>query len=543
MRAILPEDKLLTSEEALAILFRERPLKFDVQEIHISDALNKISAENIYSDIDLPPFSRSTVDGFAIRSQYSPGKFKKIGKINIGEYSTLKIEENETVEVDTGAILPEGADAVVKIEDVKIDGDYIIIPEKISFGRNVAWIGSDIPRGFEAVKKGDRLTPEKIALLASIGVDKVKVYVLPKVYIVITGDELIPPGKPLEPGKIYESNLYYLLSRLKEDGITVIGYDVVRDNKEEIEKVLEKASAQADVIITTGGTSAGEKDFVHQIVSEKGRLIVHGIKFKPGKPTLFGEFKGKTLIGLPGNIVSSIMVYDRIISKYLVPEGNKDINIPLKLLLPISADKKRFTYTPVYVVDNYAIPIPFDSHMIGSFSSADGFIGLEAGAKINEDDMAEVTIKNTNDLNAPTLIGEEDIRFYKLSVRKIFLGSYVGCKALEKGIGDVIVVSSLVCTPKEYDYIIERKILVNGEEEGKVVGYLDWIGISKLVSNPNVKLKSPSTAPNFLGKAKVYAPEGYIKGKEFASEKLYIIIRNNKRRLSSRIFEELAKFN
>lgn len=526
MRAILREDNLLTDIEALEILFKERPPAINVEEVDILNALNRISAEDIYSTIDLPPFSRSTVDGFAIKSIYTPGKFRILGKINIGESTNLKIEGNETIEVDTGSMLPEGADAVVKIEDVKIEGNYIIVPDKISFGKNVAWIGSDIPKGFQVVRKGDRLTAEKITLLASIGISKVKVYVLPKVYIIITGDELIQPGRPLEPGKIYESNLYYLVSRLKEDGVRVVGYEVVRDNREEIEKALIRGSEVADVIITTGGTSAGEKDFVHQIIKEKGKIIVHGIKFKPGKPTLFGEFRGKTVIGLPGNVVSSIMVYDRIISKYLIPQRNNDINVPLKLLLPLVADKYRLTYTPVHIVNNYAIPIPFDSYMIGSFSAADGFVGLEPGSKFNEGEEVKVTIKNTNDINTPTLIGEEDTRFYSLPMRKIFLGSYVGCKAIEKGVGDIIVVSSLFCTPKDYDYVIERKILVNGEDKENVVGYFEWIGISKLITNPSVKLKSPRTAFNFLGKAKVYAPEGYIEGKEIGKEKLFVVVRN-----------------
>ncbi|ARM75151.1 molybdopterin-binding protein [Acidianus manzaensis] len=524
MRAILPEDNLLTYKQALSILIKEKPLTYKISEVNLFEALNRISAEDIYSNIDLPPFSRSTVDGFAIKSSYTPGKFKIKAKINIGESTNLRIEGNDAIEVDTGAMIPEGADAVVKIEDTKIERDYVLIPEKISFGKNVAWIGSDIPKGFEIIKKGEILSPEKIAFLSSAGIDKIKVYDLPKIYLIITGNELVHPGEKLEPGKIYESNLYYLYARLVQDGIKVVGYEIVKDDKNEIENALERGAEKADVIITTGGTSAGEKDFVHQIISEKGRIIVHGIKFKPGKPTLFGEFKGKTVIGLPGNIVSTIMVYDRIVSKYLLPSKSNDIIATLKVLTELSADKKRFTYTPVYIVNGYAIPIPFDSYMVGSFSSADGFVGLEPGSKIKENESIDVIVKNIN--NNPTIIGEEDKRFYNLPFRKIFLGSYVGYKALEKGIGDVIVVSSLYCTPEKYDYMIERNILVNGNENQEEVGYFDWIGISKLIKNPAVKLKSPNTAINFLGKARVYAPEGYIDGKEFAKEKLYVVILN-----------------
>ncbi|MFP3162475.1 MAG: molybdopterin-binding protein [Acidianus hospitalis] len=527
MRPILPEDSLLSAQEAISLFVSKVPPERRIKEIEITDALNKISAEDVYSPIDLPPFSRSTVDGFAVKSSFTPGKFKIIGKINIGEYKKIEISDNEAVEVDTGAMIPKGADAVIKIEETKIEGEYVEIPKKLNFGTNIAWIGSDMPRGTQILYKGEKITPEKIAFLASAGIGKVKVYEPPSVYVISTGDELIEPGKELQPGKIYESNLHFLISRLKNDGYNVVGHKVVGDDKDKIEEALEEASEIADVIIITGGTSAGEKDLVHQIIREKGEIIVHGLKFKPGKPTLLGKFKGKPVFGLPGNIVSTIMIYDRVIRNYLSlmkgEENTTEETEYAQLLLPVKADKKRFTYIPVYLVQGFAIPIPFDSYMVGSFSLADGFIGLEPGTELKEGDKVEVIIKR-KDMRI-TLIGEEDKRFDNLNVRKIYLGSQVSCKALEKGIGDIVVVSSLFCTPNNYDYLIERRILEQGE--GDEVGYFDWLGLSKFNRNPSVKLKSPSTVLNFLGKAKVFAPEGYLKeGKELGKEKLFVIVRN-----------------
>jgi molybdenum cofactor synthesis domain-containing protein len=525
MRAILPEDNLLFAEEALKKFISALPPKIYINEIQILDSLDKISAEDVYSPIDLPPFSRSTVDGYALRFEETPGKFELKGKISIGEYKEIKIEKNEAIEVDTGAVLPEGANAVVKIEETKIEEGKIIVNKKLKFGQNVAWVGSDIPKGFQILRKGEKITPEKIATLASVGIQKVKVYG-PRVYVITTGDELEEPGEKLEKGKIYESNAYYLIPRLKE--YIPVGYSIVKDNKDEIRKEIEKALQISDVLIITGGTSAGEKDYVHEIIREKGQIVVHGIKFKPGKPTILGIINGKAVFGLPGNIVSTIMVYEQIIRKYInsLSGKEKENKIKAKALIPIEADKKRFTYIPVYILKNdkntYFLPIPFDSYMIGSFSSADGYIALNPGTKIEEDQEADVVVKNLDE--RPTLIGEEDLKEKEIQMRKILLGSYPACKALEKGVGDVIVVSSLICNPEKYDYEYERKILVNGE--GPEIGYHDWIGISKLIKNPSVKLKSPSTAQYFIGKAKVYAPEGYIEGKEIYREKIYVVNRN-----------------
>jgi len=537
MRAILPEDNLLFAEEAFKKFTSEVSPKLCINEIPILDSLNKVSGEVVYSPIDLPPFSRSTVDGYAIKYENTPGKFTIIGKINIGEYKEIEIKENEAVEVDTGAMLPEGANAVIKIEDTKREDNIVFIDKKLRFGQNIAWIGSDIPKDFEILRKGERISPEKIATLASVGINKVKVY-SPKVYVITTGDELVEPGEKLDKGKIYESNLYYLLTRLRD--YIIVGSSLVRDRKEDIEKEIEKALDLADVLIITGGTSAGEKDYVHQIIREKGKIVVHGIKFKPGKPTILGQIKGKPVFGLPGNIVSTIMVYEQLIKKYLDlmsnSEHEENKKIRAKALITVEADKKRFTYIPIYILksnkDTYFLPIPFDSYMIGTFSSADGYIALNPGDRIEEDQEAEIIIKNIDE--RPTLLGEEDLKMKNINVRKITLGSYPACKALEKGVGDILVISSLMCTPDNYDFKFDREILTNGK--GPEIGYNDWIGISKIIKNPTVKLKSPSTVEHFLGKAKVYAPEGYIKGDKFYTERLYIVTLNNSRKFLQGIF-------
>lgn len=535
MRAILDEKNLLLADEALKLYISfTSPRPVGEEEIDILDSLGRVSSENIVSPINLPPFSRSTVDGYALIHEKTPGEFKVIDKIGIGEYKEIFINDNEAVEVDTGAIIPEKATAVVKIEETKRKDEQTILVEKsLRFGENIGWLGSDIPEGFEILRKGEVISPEKIGLLASVGIRKVKVFKKPKVYIITTGDELIYPGEKLEKGKIYESNSFYLYAKLKSEGCEVIGYTHVKDDKEKIREELLKSLEIADIVILTGGTSAGEKDYVHQVIREEGKIIVHGLKFKPGKPTILAVVKNKPVIGLPGNIVSTIMITERIVTKYIALLSGKDFEEPIQiravLMNDVKADKSRYTYVPVYLFDRegkyYALSVPFDSYMIGTFSSADGYIGLDPGKEFKEGEEITVYIKRID--KRPVYIGEEEPKILQLldGFRKIPLGSYPAVKALKYKIGDVIVISKLGFSSVSGDFTYMRKILEKGD--GEIVGYHEWIGLSKLVENPSIKLRYPSLVKNFIGKAKIIAPNTIVsEGKEIASEELVVIARD-----------------
>ena len=532
MRTILDDKNLLSAEDALSLYIKETsPKPLGIEEVNLLEALNRVSAEEIYSPIDLPPFSRSTVDGFAVISESTPGEFEVIDKIRIGEYKEIRIQGNQAVEVDTGAIIPENATGVVKIEETKQENNKIKIERRLNFGENIGWVGSDVPKGFEILRKGEIISAEKIALLASVGINKVKVYRKPKIFIITTGDELIPPGEPLEKGKIYESNAFYLLAKLKMEGYEVLGFTHVRDDKEEIEKQLLDALNIADVVIITGGTSAGEKDYVHQVINEKGKIIVHGIKFKPGKPTILALVNGKPVMGLPGNIVSTIMVIERVILKYLSIISGKQYEEPTKvkaiLMNSIKADKNRYTYIPVYLFKKgetyYALAVPFDSYMIGTFSSADGYIGLQPNSNFKEGEEVEVYIKRID--TRPVYIGEEEplIMEKLVGFRKLPLGSFAATKALQYGVGDIIVLSRLYNPQVEGDYTFKRKVLQNGSFKN-TIGYHEWIGLNKIISSPTVKLRYVSLAKNFIGRATVIAPNTIInEGKEIGEEELVII--------------------
>lgn len=294
MRTIIKDESLYSIDDALRIYLSAINYTPRIREIHVKDSYGYISAENVKAPIDYPPFSRSNVDGYAIRSSCTPGELEIVERIGIGEFKEINLTECKAVEVDTGAIIPMGADAVVKIEEVEIKDGKIKINKKVNFGYNIGWLGSDIPKGFTVLRRGEKISHEKIALLASLGVDKIKVYDKLKIYLIATGDELIEPGNPLKPGKIYESNLHYLISRLKNE-YEIVGSILLSDNIDKIKEEINKATLVADVIIITGGTSAGEKDYVHRAIRELGSIIIHGIKIKPGKPTILGVINNKVV--------------------------------------------------------------------------------------------------------------------------------------------------------------------------------------------------------------------------------------------------------
>jgi len=545
MRTFVPEENLPTIGDALRKFMDRLPPRKEEVEVGLMRAVGKVASRPVKSPIDNPPFARSLVDGFALMSSSTPGKLRIVGKISIGEWKDLVVGEGEAVEVDTGSLLPQGADSVVKVEHVTREEDRIVVNRVVRFGSNVAWPGSDVPKGTELLSQGQVISPEDVGALASVGISKVRVYAKPKVYVIATGDELVEPGSELPPGKIYESNIQFLRTRLEEQGYEVVGAELLPDEKDKIEETLLEATNKADVIITTGGTSAGEKDYVHQVLREKGELIIHGVNFKPGKPTILAVLNGKPVFGLSGNVVATVMIFDSIVMSYLkAMDGTSEAmrtptrgKIQATTILPLVADRHRTTSLPVYVLkrgdDFYVIPIPFESYMIGTFSLSDGYVTLPPNTKVKEGERVEVTIKALD--RRQVIIGEDDARWRDVPGRKILLGTVPACQALKYGVGDVLLVSTLLCDNVEGEDV-ERWILVNGK--GPKIGYEEWVGLSSLVRNPSVRLKSPSTASIFVGRAEVVAPEGFIHGRRLTKERLKLVIRDEKMKFLKGIFSE-----
>lgn len=530
MRNILTDDKLVDYRSALSIFLSNISMTKPIK-VKISESLGFNIAEGIYSPVDLPLFSRSTVDGYAVRHSHTPGEFRLIGRTPIGSESKYTIKEAETVEVDTGSPIPQGATAVVKVEEVEVKSSVVTVKNKVRLGENIAWVGSDIPRGSKVLSKGERVTPSVMALLGSLGITEVTVYRRPRIGVITTGDELVEPGGEISPGKIYESNSLFIVSRLRKDGYIVDYVIHVPDSIDLLREQMDTILENVDLILLVGGTSAGEKDYVGNLLRNEGKTYVHGINFKPGKPTILGEYKGKPVIGIPGNPVSTAMVTNFLVMPVIYHmEGGRNIPSTAKVqaiaMNEIRGDLRRFTVLPVFLLrgkggELFTHSVPFDSYMVGTFAMSDGYIPLEPGTVIHEGTKVEVEV--FREFSGRSIVGEEDPRVeVGEGDRYLNFGSVMGCNALKYGAGDVVVVSSSVCVPSKYEGVIERDIYEIGQ--GDQIGYVEWSSLSRYTEDPMVKVRSPSTALQLVSIGRVVIPEGYgVRGKIIGKERLYIV--------------------
>lgn len=293
-----------------------KPEPLGTEELALLEAHNHVLAENIVSLLDIPPFNRSTVDGYAVKAEDTfnaeenhPAKLTVCGIVHIGKPPKIKIAKNEAAEIVTGAPIPEGADAVVMVEDTDRKGNTLSVYSAVTHGENVMKKGTDIKKGEAILKKGQVLGSREIGVLAALGKATAKVHRVPHVAVLSTGAEVTEPGKKLPSGKIYDINAYSLSTAVLESGGKPVYLGVVPDEKAELQKALERALACADMVITSGGVSVGPKDLMPQTVDALGKpgLIVCGVALKPGKPTTVALIGKKPVFALPGHPTSALL--------------------------------------------------------------------------------------------------------------------------------------------------------------------------------------------------------------------------------------------
>jgi putative molybdopterin biosynthesis protein len=311
--------KLLTLDEAQQIIRKYAPRKpLGVDEIRLLEAYNRVLAEGVVSTLDIPPFNRSTVDGFAARAEDTFGaeenrsiKLRICGTVSAGELPKITVNRGSVAEIVTGAPMPEGADAVVMLEDTKREANDLHVYDAVVKDENVMKAGSDIGKGETVLKSGQLLGSREIGVLAAIGMSKVRVYAIPRVAVISTGAEVAEPGKKLPAGKIYDINAYSLSTAVLESGGKPVCLGVFPDAMAEIQKVLRKALASADMVITSGGVSVGPKDFMPSALDSLGKpgIIICGVAIKPGKPVTVASIDGKLVFSLPGHPTSALLVF------------------------------------------------------------------------------------------------------------------------------------------------------------------------------------------------------------------------------------------
>ena len=364
------------------------------ERVALVDANGRVSAADVQSTRDVPPFSRAGMDGFAViaddtfgASRYEPKTLNVIEKVYTGQVPTQQVTAGTAVEIATGAPMPPGADAVVMVEETEKAGDQVRILTPVYPRQNVGRQGADIVVGQTVIRDGDVLNPSRIGALAALGIGEVEVYQKPTVAILSTGNEIVDPGQELQPGQIYDINKFTLSTIIQEHGGIPKPFATAQDTIDALEQAID-ACVSCDVLVFSGGSSVGERDLILDVIGRKGEIVFHGIAVKPGKPTVFGTIQGKPMFGMPGyptsclsNAYMLLVPALRSIAR-LAPRQLPTVSVPLGQRIVSTTGRHQF-YT-VRIVDGQAMPAFKASGDITSMSQADGYIEIPAQTDIVE---------------------------------------------------------------------------------------------------------------------------------------------------------------
>ncbi|MEQ8663388.1 MAG: molybdopterin molybdotransferase MoeA, partial [Gammaproteobacteria bacterium] len=311
----------LDTDEALARILAHCPAVDGHERLHLRAALGRVLAASIDSPHDVPQHTNSAMDGYAVRAADLPAsgtiRLTVIGEAFAGKPFDGTLGAGGAVRIMTGAAVPDGADTVVMQEHVERAGDVIELDGAHKRGQNVRAAGEDLRRGARVLERGHRLGPAELGLVASLGIGEVSVCRRVRVAYFSTGDELRSIGEPLGRGEIYDSNRYTLHGMLHELGAEVIDMGVVRDRREAVEAALREAARLADVVITSGGVSVGEADYIKDVLAAIGEVRFWKVAMKPGRPLAFGTIGDARFFGLPGNPVSVMVTFDQFVAPAL----------------------------------------------------------------------------------------------------------------------------------------------------------------------------------------------------------------------------------
>lgn len=322
-----PTPSLLAVAEAQArVIVRGRPLA--AENVALSTALGRSLALDIAAPIDVPGYANSAMDGFALRGadlpQTGEQRFVLAGTRLAGDGRRAGVGPGECLRVTTGAPLPEGADTVVIKENVRVDGDVVVVGTGEIPGANTRAAGEDYARGEAALAAGQRLTPARLGALASFGYTEVAVHRAPRAVLLTTGDEIVAPGRPLGFGQLYDSNRDSLGAMLRAAGVSLLRHEHVRDDPAALRDALQRAATEADLVVSSGGVSAGEADFLPRLLAEIGHVDFWKVRMKPGMPLLFGTVGEALLFALPGNPVSGIATFEVFVRPLLEVWAGRD---------------------------------------------------------------------------------------------------------------------------------------------------------------------------------------------------------------------------
>jgi len=361
------------------------------ETISFTRSINRILAENITSDIDMPSFNKASVDGFACRKSELGNELEIIETIPAGKIPEKLIGANQCSRIMTGAMLPEGADCVVMVEDTEIVTSGLMSFKGFLIKENIAARGEDVKKGDVLLKSGRMINPKDIAVLASAGKTSVTVSKMPSVAVISTGSELVEPSEVPGGSQIRNINAYQLLAQVEKAGATGKYYGIVKDDEEQTFRIVERAIGENDLLLITGGVSMGDFDFVPAVLEKAGvRLLFTRVAVQPGKPTTFGIHKNAIVFGLPGNPVSSFMMFEFLVRPLIAGmTGYEWQPVVTRLRMNEEYTRKqtdRIALIPVKIMGEFDVsPVEFHgSAHITALSDADGIITMPVGTSTIE---------------------------------------------------------------------------------------------------------------------------------------------------------------
>ncbi|MFC2005751.1 gephyrin-like molybdotransferase Glp [Chloroflexota bacterium] len=381
-----PFGALLPFEEAKRIVEANIKPITRVETISIDDAAARVLAEDVVATLSIPPFDRAAMDGYAVKAkdtfnsgQFNPKVLNLIGELHAGETPQKRVNGGQCIQIATGAVMPKGADAVVMVEDTEAEGDRVKVFKSAYPKANVAKKGEDIREGEPVLRHGFVLDAGKIGVLASQGINQIRVYEKPKVAVLPSGEEVVEIGKRLRQGQVYDINSHTVSSVVKENGGIPLRFGVAGDNSEEIRATIAEA-LKSDLVVISGGSSVGERDLLVDVLQDWGEVLFHGIQVKPGKPTIFAMIQGKPLLGMPGYptscLINAYLFLLPAVRKmaHLPPRRGETVEARLSRRIPGSVGRRQFLTVKIDGGD--AVPVFKESGAITSIAEADGYIEI-----------------------------------------------------------------------------------------------------------------------------------------------------------------------
>ncbi|MBP9891670.1 MAG: molybdopterin molybdotransferase MoeA [Planctomycetes bacterium] len=381
-----PFGSLVSADDAQDLILAKLKPITDTITVDLKEASGYALAEDIKSSMDVPAFDRAAMDGYAVIAAdlHEPAMLKIVGAAFAGKPFKGSLKRGECIEIATGAAIPKGCDAVVMVETVQVVGQAVQCKQAARAGDNITRRGEDITRGEVVVKKGTLLGPGQVAAIAICGRPRVKVFRKPEVLIFTTGDEVVAPGKALKNGQVYDCNSFAMMAIAKRAGASVTYKANVQDTQAALMKVISQSVKKFDLIVFSGGTSVGNKDFGYEVVSSLGDVYVRGVAIKPGKPVLFGTVGKCGVFGMPGYPTSCLLTAELFLAPAVRRLAHTDdhhkARRQAKLGHEIKQDKTKQQLVPVRIDENDLAWSTFKgSGNITSLSQSVGFISIDAG--------------------------------------------------------------------------------------------------------------------------------------------------------------------